>query len=287
MGKFISALSFLTIIKIPGKYRAREEYLADSSLYFPVVGLIIGFFMALFYFVIGSVLPVFLSIILMLILEVFLTGGAHLDGLGDMFDGTFAGTVDKEEILKIMKKSDIGVYGVLSIVFLLLLKISLLYYFAEVNQSHSPLFFLAVIFMPAFGRWSMIYMIGRYANIRGAASLTRIFTDSKNKRKNLYISSMYMTLVFLISSAFLEYYCLNGEVAVFSVNFKGVYLAFYIVVKNLLVITLLFAVLCLIGWIFTRKIGGITGDIVGGISEIIEMIFLFIIFLASIFYKFL
>ncbi len=287
MGKFISALGFLTVIKVSGKYRAREEYLADSSLYFPVVGLIIGFFMALFYFVIGYVLPVFLSIILMLILEVFLTGGAHLDGLGDMFDGTFAGTVDKEEILKIMKKSDIGVYGVLSIIFLLLLKVSLLYYFAEISQSHLPLFFLAIIFMPAFGRWSMVYIMGRYTNVRGAASLTRIFTDSKNKRRNLYISSIYIVLVFLISSAFLEYYCLNGQVAVFFVNLKGVYLIFYIVVKSLLVITLLFALLYLIGWIFTRKIGGITGDIVGGISEVIEVIFLFIIFLASIFYKFL
>jgi len=286
MNKFMSALGFLTIIEIPGKYKIRKEYLADSPLYFPVVGLVIGFFMTLFYFIITFAFPVFLSIILMLILEVFLTGGAHLDGLADMFDGIYSGAVNKKKILEIMKKSDIGVYGVLSIVFLLLLKIYLLYELSKIHQLHLFLFFLVIIFMPAFGRWSMVYMMGRYANVRDAASLTTIFTESKNKRRNFYISSICITLLFLIFSTFLEFYCSNGKVynMVFTINFKSVYLVFYIIIKNLLVIALLFLILCLTGRIFTRKIGGITGDIVGGVSEIMEVIFLLITFL---FFKFL
>src|SRR4030043_288562 len=103
--------------------------------------------MALFYFAISFILPVFLSIILMLILEVFLTGGAHLDGLADMFDGTFSGKSDKNKIIEIMRKSDIGVYGILVVVFLVLLKISLLYYLAKINPAYLPIFFLSGILL--------------------------------------------------------------------------------------------------------------------------------------------
>jgi len=281
MSKFINALGFLTIIRIPDKYILEEKQISSSTVYFPVVGLIIGSFMALFYFAISFVLPVFLSIILMLILEVFLTGGAHLDGLADMFDGTFSGKSDKNKIIEIMRKSDIGVYGILSVIFLVLLKISLLYYLVKINPAYMPIFFLAVVFMPSFGRWSMVYLVARYRNAGGNASLARVFTDSGNKRKNLYISSIYMTLSFLISFVFLEYYCADGNMycVIFDSRFEGIYLVLYILIKALLVIAVLFLLLYLIGWFFTRRIRGITGDIIGGISETVELMFLFIILL--------
>jgi len=281
MSKFINALGFLTIIRIPGKYILKTKQISGSTVYFPVVGLIIGSLMALFYFAISFILPVFLSIILMLILEVFLTGGAHLDGLADMFDGTFSGKSDKNKIIEIMRKSDIGVYGILVVVFLVLLKISLLYYLAKINPAYLPIFFLAVVFMPSFGRWSMVYLVARYRNAGGNASLARVFTDSGDRRKNLYISSIYMTLLFLISFVFLEYYCAGGKMycAIFASRFEGIYLVLFILIKALLVIAVLFLLLYLIGWFFTRRIGGITGDIIGGISETTELMFLFIILL--------
>ncbi len=34
-----------------------------------------------------------------------------------------------------------------------------------------------------------------------------------------------------------------------------------------------------LGWFFTRRIGGITGDIIGGSSEIMEVVFLLISYL--------
>jgi adenosylcobinamide-GDP ribazoletransferase len=281
MSKFINALGFLTIIRIPGKYILKTKQISSSTVYFPVVGLIIGSLMALFYFAISFILPVFLSIILMLILEVFLTGGAHLDGLADMFDGAFSGKSDKNKIIEIMRKSDIGVYGILVVVFLVLLKISLLYYLAKINPAYLPIFFIAVVFMPSFGRWSMVYLIARYRNAGGNASLARVFTDSGDRRKNLYISSIYMTLLFLISFVFLEYYCAGGKMycAIFASRFEGIYLVLFILIKALLVIAVLFLLLYLIGWFFTRRIRGITGDIIGGISEIVELMFLFIILL--------
>jgi len=36
MSKFINALGFLTILKIPKKYILKKEQLADSMVYFPL-----------------------------------------------------------------------------------------------------------------------------------------------------------------------------------------------------------------------------------------------------------
>ncbi|MBE3089335.1 MAG: adenosylcobinamide-GDP ribazoletransferase [Actinobacteria bacterium] len=285
MSKFINALGFLTIIKIPKKYILKREQVADSTVYFPIAGLVIGIILSLFYFVASFIFPVFLSVILLLGLEVFLSGGAHLDGLGDMFDGTFSGRSDKNKILEIMKKSDIGVYGILSIVFLLLLKISIVYYLASINSGHVLIFYLTIIFMPAFGRWSMVFLIGRYKNARGSSSLAKIFTDNKNKRKNFYISSIYLFLLFLVLYTFFGYLTGSG-VGSFSFlnNLESVYLILFILAKALLVTSALFLLLLPLSWFFTRRIGGITGDIIGGVSEIVELLFLFINYLVFTFF---
>ena len=285
MSKFINALGFLTIIKIPKKYTLKKEQLADSTVYFPIAGLIIGIILSLFYFVASFIFPLFLSVILLIGLEVFLSGGAHLDGLSDMFDGTFSGRSDKNKILEIMKKSDTGVYGILSIVFLLLLKISIVYYLASINSGHVLIFYLTIIFMPAFGRWSMVFLISRYKNARGSNSLAKIFTDNKNKRKNFYISSIYLFLLFLVLYTFFGY--LTGSWAgIFSFlnNLESVYLILFILAKALLVTAALFLLLLSVSWFFTRRIGGITGDIIGGVSETTELLFLFACYLVFTFF---
>jgi len=49
-----------------------------------------------------------------------ITGGLHLDGLMDTFDGIFAG---KKKRLKAMKDSKVGSFGVQSLVFITLIQI--------------------------------------------------------------------------------------------------------------------------------------------------------------------
>ena len=131
MGKrFISAISFLTIIKTPQALAGDEKDISGSMIYFPLVGLIIGLLTAFFFFLLNLFLPLLLTVIFTLIFEIVITGAAHIDGLADMFDGVFSGKKDREEILAIMKKSDVGMFGILAIVFMVILKIALLYFFA-------------------------------------------------------------------------------------------------------------------------------------------------------------
>ena len=54
-------------------------------------------------------------------LSVYLTGAIHEDGFADTCDGFGAGW-NKEQILSIMKDSQLGTYGVLGLIFILLLK---------------------------------------------------------------------------------------------------------------------------------------------------------------------
>lgn len=288
MNGFMNALGFLTIIKIPGKYILSKEKAADSLVYFPLIGLFIGAVISGFYFALSLVIPVFLSIVLMIILQVVITGGAHIDGLCDMSDGVFSGRSDKKKILEIMKKSDIGVYGVLALIFLLMLKTSLVYYLAEMDPSNILFFYIVILFMPAFGRWSMVYLIGRYNNARGSSSLASIFTDKNNKKKGIYLSSIYLFILFPGAYIVAGYLLPGGAQAIFSsgiaCDLSPVFVMIYLLAKVLSVIAIFFLLLLFVSWFFTRRIRGITGDVIGGISEIMEVLFLFVNF---IIFKFL
>ena len=58
--------------------------------------------------------PLPVAVLLALCTRLFLTGALHEDGLTDFFDG-FGGGRDREGILRIMKDSHIGSYGVLGL----------------------------------------------------------------------------------------------------------------------------------------------------------------------------
>ena len=65
----------------------------------------------------GSTLfPFHVALVLAIIARVMLTGALHEDGLADFFDGFGGGGNDRERILRIMKDSHTGTYGVLGLI---------------------------------------------------------------------------------------------------------------------------------------------------------------------------
>jgi len=203
--KIINAFGFLTVFKIPATIAMDEKEVSGSLLYFPLVGFMLGIIISFSFFVLNLFLPILISVLLVLILEVSLTGAAHLDGLADMFDGTFSGKRDKDKILEIMKKSDVGVFGILSIVFLIILKAAIIYYLFTLSHNGSLpdhrgifYFYATLIFMPAFGRWGMNYLLASYNNARSGSSLAKIFIESKQRRKYFIVSTIYLFLAFVI-----------------------------------------------------------------------------------------
>ncbi len=291
MGKrIINAFGFLTVFKIPATIAMDEKEVSGSLLYFPMVGLMLGIIISSSFFALNLFLPLLLSVLLILVLEVTLTGAAHLDGLADMFDGIFSGKRDKDKILEIMKKSDVGVFGILSIVFLIILKTALIYYLFVPSRNGSLAdhrgtfyFYATLVFMPAFGRWSMTYLLASYKNARSGSSLAKIFTESKQKRKYFIVSTIYLFLVFVIFIAggwYLATFFTGGGLHISINENTGFFIQLLPVLAGVFsVIVIAILSIIFLGWFFTRRIGGITGDIIGGSSEIMEVVFLLISYL--------
>jgi adenosylcobinamide-GDP ribazoletransferase len=94
-------------------------------MFFPVVGTLIGVLLAAAGAAgmsIGSPLVAGFGITLVWVL---ITGGFHLDGLADTFDGLSGGRADRARTLEIMRDSRIGTHGAVALVLLLFGKVVL------------------------------------------------------------------------------------------------------------------------------------------------------------------
>jgi adenosylcobinamide-GDP ribazoletransferase len=209
--------------------------------YFPIIGLFLGGILAA-----ANNLLIFLSFnelissVMLVVLLIVLTAGLHLDGLADTFDALLSGK-PKDEMLKIMRDSRIGVMGVLGLICILLLKISLIY------SISAPLKAAALILMCVVSRWSMVFSIFLfpYARQEGKA---KIFMQGMNIKIFVLSAISAVTFIFAVWG-----------------------------VKSLLLFLL--AALCsyLTAKSISNKIGGITGDSIGAINELTEIIVLFVI----------
>ena len=151
--EFQLSLSFLSILPF-GKLKDPIPTISNACWAFPICGVIIGsiifisFCLALF-----LKIPLFISVILALTIGIFITGGIHEDGLADTCDGIFGGNSIKTK-LSIMKDSNVGTYGVLSLLIIFSLRVFILSEF-EVSISH----FLSFISIAAISRLSMVFIL--------------------------------------------------------------------------------------------------------------------------------
>lgn len=141
-------IQFMTRIPIPFTIPCDAEDFAKGPPWFPVVGWLIGGILAGGALLLNTLDTPWMTAALLVLLEVVLTGGLHLDGLADSFDGLYSNR-DRERILEIMKDSRIGSNGVLALIGLLGLKCAAL---ASIPAEQLP---LAVLAMPAVARGNM------------------------------------------------------------------------------------------------------------------------------------
>jgi len=92
-----------------------------AGIWFPLAGLVVGGLVWLVWQVLMLYFPSMIVGVLTLTVWVFLTGGLHLDGLADCFDGLFvSGT--RERRLEIMKDPHLGVFGGIGLLLVLFTK---------------------------------------------------------------------------------------------------------------------------------------------------------------------
>jgi len=254
MKRFIGILQFMTRIPIKADVGFDEEF-HKSIVYFPLVGLIIGAIS----FIIGSlssiIFDTFLTSILIVACEVILTGGLHIDGLGDTFDAIYSYR-DKERMLEIMKDSRLGTNSLLAIMFLILLKIGFIYSITNNNLLWT------VIFMPVVARLGVIVM------------MYKTVTPRENGMGNLFIGKA-STSMFTIAILYTIILMIGiSKLILLASTFEAMMLISTIII--------LFIFNNLFKKHIYKKIDGVTGDILGCTIELGELIYLFCIYLLLI-----
>ena len=89
MKRLIGIIQFMTRIPIPMDTGFDEEF-HKSIIYFPIVGLVLGICYILVAKLGLILFNPYITAVWVLAGEVILTGGLHLDGLGDSFDGLYS-----------------------------------------------------------------------------------------------------------------------------------------------------------------------------------------------------
>lgn len=116
---FLVAIQFLTKLPVPTARDLPSDALAESARFFPIVGAIVGLGAIAIDLLVFPYAGRNVSVVLILLYLVIVTGGLHEDGLADAVDG-FGGGWTKEQVLKIMRDSNVGSFGVIAIAFSLL-----------------------------------------------------------------------------------------------------------------------------------------------------------------------
>jgi len=237
---FLSALSFLTILPV-----GKREIRRNSLIYFPVVGLLIGILLVLVNFFLTKFFPFKVNLqgepssianLSILLILILITGGLHIDGFADTVDGFFSGK-NRDEILGIMDDPRIGTRAVVAVFFLLLFQFLIL---EKLKFKYQPLILMATISRSAM---VLAILLAEPAKNQGVG---RIFLEMKDYS------------VALIAGLF------TLGITIFFLQFKGV----------LLILITAILVYLMVKY-SNKKIGGITGDVLGAINEIIQLCVLF------------
>jgi adenosylcobinamide-GDP ribazoletransferase len=122
LGGLLGAVSFLTRVPV-GTRVAEPHELARLVPWFPVVGAVVGLAVAGLYAAQRALLPPLVAAAVAVAAGIAVTGAFHEDGLGDTADA-FAGGRDREATLRILQDPRLGTFGVVAVAASLLLRVA-------------------------------------------------------------------------------------------------------------------------------------------------------------------
>ncbi len=213
----------------------------------PPLGFFIGVIQSyIFIFLKANSWSIYASALICLASGYLITGGLHLDGLMDTFDGIFAG---KKKRLKAMKDSKVGSFGVQSLVFITLIQI------ACIIKIHNQIIIVLPICL-FWGRFSNLFLIEKFNYMSYKKK-----SISHKKFWNGFKKESLISILFLL--IFISY-------ILFSTTSKAILIKFLLSI--LIGIFLSYFIPNLLG----KKIGGFNGDACGASVALVETAMLFI-----------
>lgn len=235
---FLLMLQVLTRIPINKSLSCENTDFKRGANFFAIVGLVIGVIQFVVYSFLIKFFSLDIAVIFIIIIDILITGGFHIDGFGDTCDGFFA-TKGKDKIIEIMKDSRIGTFACIGIIINLLIKF--IGYTTVLNNTTSYI----IILLPMISRVSIVLIsyIGKAAKKTGSG--------------NLFINTVTFNEVIIN-------YLLFILIAIFVLDLKRLFMILIISI----ITTILFNKYC------SSKINGITGDSLGANNELVMLILL-------------
>jgi adenosylcobinamide-GDP ribazoletransferase len=234
-----TAVSFLTRVPVSAEIHG-EGAIARSLPWFPVVGAAVGLVTGGVYLVMSEVAPPLVSALVAVACATYATGAFHEDGLADVADA-FGGSFGTEEALRIMKDPTHGSFGVLALVLSVGLRVATI---AVLPPLH------AVAVLPAAHALSraMAVQLLRLPSV-GATGLGASHSSAASHGSLIAVGAVGLGVGLLFSG----------------------------------LAALPFTVACIpgalyVGWLARRKIGGITGDVLGAAQQLAELSVLVVAF---------
>jgi adenosylcobinamide-GDP ribazoletransferase len=224
-------ISALQFITILPMGKAKSYDPPNMVAYFPLVGILLGLLVALFDAVVVKLWTPPVAALLDIIFLAVLTGAFHIDGLGDTADGLM-GPRSRDKALEIMKDSRLGTMGLVAILFGLALKWGGI---ANLDAHRSIL----LIVVPAYARAGILFGM-RYLPYGRSNGTGKPFFQKKLSLKHFWglIFPIGLSLILGLKAIWLS-------------------LAFAIIIGLILLF-------------YKKRMGCITGDMLGAMVEITE-----------------
>lgn len=244
---FVTAIQFLSRVPISSRLSTSES-LRLAPVFFPFVGSLVGGVTVGCIVLASLAWPVWIAVLLALLIEALLTGALHEDGLADFCDG-FGGGWQREDVLQILKDSRIGTYGTVGLVLAMSLRaICMMTVVDRYGAEHWLQWVSAIVAASAVARWMIVLTMVVVPPIIERESLSKDIASQMSWR--LFAASGFGAIPPIVVFTYLL--PINAALAIGLIGF---------------------ACLCLVRLV-RRKLRGITGDCLGCIGYVCQVMFL-------------
>jgi adenosylcobinamide-GDP ribazoletransferase len=243
---FLNALRFYTRIAVPnyqklGDVRYNDEILNRTSVYYPIIGWIVGGISAIIFYLFSFVLNPEIAILLSMIASILTTGAFHEDSFAKVCEGFGIG-VTKERILAIMRESKLGTFGSVGLILIVGLK----FFSLEILDNQTLIWTLVIA-----------HSLSRFMALSFIFTLDYVPEDFINEAKPVAKKLSQNDLLTAFTLSMIPFFI-------------------YVIITKNFFLFLTFPPLILVhlylGYFFKKWIGGFTGDCLGAVQQITEVV---------------
>jgi cobalamin 5'-phosphate synthase/cobalamin synthase len=219
------------LTRLPVRRSFDAPAVGRAALFFPLVGAGIGLLQLGVFRLLKPHLPALVVGVLVVALSAWVSRGIHLDGLADLADG-LGGGATREEALRILRDPAVGAFGVIALVIVLALKIASV---AALSSGEG------LVLASALSRWSSVPLGYFLPYAREGSGLGAAMASGARRFELVGATILAAALSFLFPFRF----ALLAWTSVLLVSF-------------------------VVGAIARRRLGGMTGDVLGANVEVAE-----------------